>query len=822
MVAVLGTALLILAASFVAGRALLYAFGRARPTWLSGALGFAVLVVLAPLLIRLPGRAVTAAVVLGVALVGALVVLRGRFFAQRAASSAQQAGSGRQVAGRGQDSGRAPHVATLVTVVVVVAAACLPFLFNERVGILGEGVYTNDQAAQLYWTDWLQHGFGPEPAAVSFGYPVGPQAVAAVAAEAAGASLEETFDGLLVAIPALAALAALSALSQLPPVRRVVAASITAVPYLAASFLAQSAFKETAMGLFVLAFALALGEFGRAGVPRRATVAAIAALAAASVFTYSLPGLVWFLLALPAWLALELLAGRRPLDLAAARAAVARHRWVAILAALVVIAIVVVGAAPAASFVSKIGKVQASAGRLSSPISPGEALGIWPEGDFRIVRGEVSGSIPAAAFGFLCVALGLLAAWRRRDSALAATVVASAVIYAGARLEASIYVQAKALAVMAPVLAFTALKGLLGWDGESAVRSPQSADGRAETADSRQQVAGGRWQVAGGRWGRWGPRWALAVGIVFAAGAAASTFLALRAAPASFDGRGHDLEALASRIDGSPVIFLGLDRFAAYWLRGTLVQSPGGYVPPQVKARRQKPWHQGQAIDFDTVASHKLNRYRYAITTDAAYQSTPPPNFHRVGRAGDYVLWKRTGRTPQQKVAPHEGGAPGATLPCRALHGSLNGEATVLPRPVVRGPVGWSRRLPFDAAATATRTLPLAPGRWRLSLQYDSQVPLTVRAGGASTSLPPTLDGMYLTHQGEGAWWAAGSVSLHRRTRVRVAVEAAKPGALQRFLGVTRRVWLGGIAATRIAPPRQVPVGKACGRAYVDHYVFAD
>jgi hypothetical protein len=793
MPAVLGTALLIVVASFVAGRALLYAFGRRRPTWLSGAVGLAALVVIAPLLIRLPGRAITAAVVLGVVLVGSLLAMRRKFFAESAVVRSPQSA---ELADAGvARTARAPHLATLVTVVIVGIAACLPFLFNERVGVLGEGIYTNDQAAQLYWTDWLQHGFGPEPSGVRFGYPVGPQAVTAVAAETTGASLEHAFDGLLVAIPVLAALAALAALAELGPARRVVAASLTAMPYLAASFLAQSAFKETAMALFVLAFAIGLGEFGRAGVPRRATVAALAALAAASVFTYSLPGLIWFVLALPLWLALELIAGRRPIDFEAARAAIARHRWVAAIAALVVIAVIVVGVGPAASFVSKIGKVQASAGRLSSPLSPGEALGIWPEGDFRLVRGEVSGSIPAAAFAFVCVAIGLFAAWRRRDTALVATVVASAAIYAGARVEASIYVQAKALAVMAPLLAFTALKGLL---------DPNAW----------------RWQPR-----RWLPTAALALGALFAIGAAISTFLALRDAPVSFDRRGNDLGALAARIDGKSVIFLGLDRFAAYRLRGTLVQSPGGYVPPEVQARRQKPWLQGEPIDFDTVSPHKLDRYRYAITTDAAYQSTAPPNFHRVARADGYLLWKRTGKTPVTKILHGEDGAPGVVARgpghCEKLFGSLNGEATVLPKPVARGPVGWSQPLPFDAPATATRTLRLGPGRWRLSLQYDSQVPLTVRAGGNSTRLPPSLDGMYLTHQGQGAYWAAGSVTLRRSARVRIAVDAPQASSLQRFLGVRRQVWLGGIAASRVVPPRKLAVINACGR-YVDHYALAD
>ena len=67
----------------------------------------------------------------------------------------------------------------------------IPFLISDRVGVLGEGVYTNDHAAQLYWADWLQHGFGPEPSAVRFGYPIGPQAVAVIAAQVTGANLVE-------------------------------------------------------------------------------------------------------------------------------------------------------------------------------------------------------------------------------------------------------------------------------------------------------------------------------------------------------------------------------------------------------------------------------------------------------------------------------------------------------------------------------------------------------------------------------------------------------------------------------------------------------
>ena len=58
----------------------------------------------------------------------------------------------------------------------------------------------------------------------------------------------------------LTALTALGVMGGLSPPRRVIAASLVAMPYLAASFLAQSAFKETAMALLVLAFAVALRD----------------------------------------------------------------------------------------------------------------------------------------------------------------------------------------------------------------------------------------------------------------------------------------------------------------------------------------------------------------------------------------------------------------------------------------------------------------------------------------------------------------------------------------------------------------------------------
>src|SRR5436190_7441715 len=474
MLGVYASAIAILLASLVLGTALLRLLGRTTPTWLPGAVGFAALTVASPLLIRLPGRAATLSVLLAITLIAALVYLwegapvpqRGMRLVRRLRRRRRE-GVARTYAGA-HEAARSDIAIAAIVAVIAVAAASLPFAFNERTGPLGEGIYTNDQAAQLYWTDWLQHGVGPEPNAVRFGYPTGPQSVAAAAAEAANTSLINAFNGLLLAIPALTALAALAALEDVPPGRRVAAASLTGLPYLGASFLAQSAFKETAMALLVLAFAVALGELRRSPPssawephPRRAIVVTLILLAAASVFVYSLPGLVWFAVAVPIWLALELATGGLRVDVGAMRDAARLHRRAIISVGIVAVAAVAFSAAQLSGFVGKVGQVQASVGRLSSPVVPGEALGIWPEGDFRVVRGDVSGAYPAVALGLLAAAIGAFAAIRRRDWGLVAVGAAAVIVYLASRLFASIYVDAKALAVMSPLVVVAGLGALL-------------------------------------------------------------------------------------------------------------------------------------------------------------------------------------------------------------------------------------------------------------------------------------------------------------------------------------------------------------------------
>ena len=775
MLAIVASALLIVVASVVIGRAAMLLAGWRRPDWLAGAVGLAVLVALAPFLVRLPGHGLPAGILVGLLTIGCAVVTR------RSVPEPSAAREGEP---------RAQHAVALTVVGAVLALACLPFLFNERTGVLGEGIYTNDQAAQLYWADWLAEGFGPQPKAVQLGYPVGPQALAASVSEATGLDLVDVFNGLLIAIPALTALTALSALAALPPWRRGIAAALTGLPYLGASFLAQSGFKETAMALFVVALAVALHlatrrrDEKREPPPARAVVAVVAILAAASVFTFSIPGGVWFAVTIPVW-AILWLGFESELVLADVREAAARHRRPLIAGGVALVALAAVALGPAGSFIERIDDVQESSGRLSSPVFPGEALGIWPEGDFRVVRGEVDGALLASGFAGLCALAAAVALIRRREWALLATLAAAAFVYVLSRPFAQIHVEAKALAVLAPVVMLVTLRWLLGGDDRT----------RAGLAR-------------------------LALGSLFAALALASTFLALRAAPVGFDERQRDLELLAERIGpDDDVVFLGVDRFAGYYLRGTLARSPGGYVPAEIGGRTAKTWQQGQQLDFDNLESKKLNRLEYAITTDATYQSTPPPNWREVASEGDYVLWERHGPGPQLEILDGEGGIgpddgnPGAILDCPPG----DGEAVVLGPPVVGDQEDWVPGFQLEAGGDARQTLAVPRGAWGISLQYHSQVALTVTVDGDEVAeLPPSLEGFYLTGAGRGAFWPVGGTTSDGGPVV-VEVRAAEPSELQDLLGVEREVWLGRIAFSSAAGSRSTSLHGACGE-YVDHY----
>ena len=242
-------------------------------------------------------------------------------------------------------------------------------------------------ASHLLLADWIREDFRPEPVLVDQGYPIGPHALVAGIGDLLGSSSVEIFAGLTLAIPALTALVAFSALDGLRTAPRVGAAALVALPYMAAAYLAQEAFKEPIVALFLLGFALLLPAVRgwRDAIP-------LGVLAAGTVYVYSFPGLAWLAGVAAVWGVFELLRGRRP----------GRPALLAVGIGLLALALLVV---PELDRLRDFRDFRAldpdranegGLGNLPGQISPLEALGIWPTSEFRL--SAAASSIPAVVF----------------------------------------------------------------------------------------------------------------------------------------------------------------------------------------------------------------------------------------------------------------------------------------------------------------------------------------------------------------------------------------------------------------------------------------
>ena len=200
------------------------------------------------------------------------------------------------------------------------------------------------------------------------------------------------------------------------------------------------------------------GPQRRADVHPVRRVLPLAILAAASVFNYSLPGLLW---------------------IAAVGTVVLVARWVLVtprptlpedwlrklapylLGLLVVVAVATAGEWSRIADFSRLSALNpdrfgSDLGNLAQALSPLEGLGIWPAGEFDATPTSAGAPAPlfylGALIGLAALILGLLRDRRERDWVLPALLVAMAAVYAMAALFSSPYIAAKALSIVAPVV----------------------------------------------------------------------------------------------------------------------------------------------------------------------------------------------------------------------------------------------------------------------------------------------------------------------------------------------------------------------------------
>lgn len=760
---VFGGAALLVAGSALVGDALRLIGIRSRAA--APAVGLALLIVLASVAIKLPGRGVTAAVALVLAIAIAAVTVCAK--------------SWREARVLGRDL-----LVPAVSGLVVALSAAVPFLANGHVGLPGVS-FDNDTASHLLWAQMLRSPavaarYGGLPA----GYPLGPHSLVDALSGTLGLRLDLGFTALSIAVLVIMALVASAALRGESAWKRVVVAVLGAIVYLVAAYYGQGAFKEVLLAALLLAFALQLEEVRAEWAPRAgvsiSVLVPLAVLVAGAVYSYSYPAVAWMGLTLLLWLGAE--AGYR-------RGWRRLHKWeirrllgpVAAIAGVLVV-LLAADAGRILSFVNSIGISPAGTGAITTsnlgnlayPLSAWEALGIWNSSDFRVLPANLFHADALGAFALAVLLIGMGIVIARRDFVLPAAVAACALIYWVSSRSQSPYVTAKALVIAGPVVVVAGLGGLL----------------RAPRDPSPGWMRGVRLAMAGG----------------FVILAAHSSYLALRNEPVWPPESTSELLSLDEVTRGQTVLFLGNTDYAAWLFSDSKMSAlaSNSISMDQASSRASKPFVFGAALDFDTVDPASLNRFRWVVTSNTTAASAPPVGFVLARRLRMYELWERVATVEPRSVieAP---GAPGAVLDCRnrlaRAFSRRAGAAAVMTAPITAS-------IPqLTPGSSATLSLRLPRGAWDLSLQYVSELPLSVSAAGKRWSMPAYLDR-------PGPFFSIGRVSSPGGT-VRVTMTAGRPSLLT---GHHLIALASEMAAVRAPDARTlVPLSRACGR-YVDWY----
>ena len=679
--------------SLLAGGALC-SWDRRGWSWLAPGCGFAVVMAVAWIGVRLPGDGVTAALLLlGVGVAGA-VRLRGR------------------VEWRSLLVG-------LPTAALVLAATALPFLANRRFGALGRH-RERRLALHLEFADILALG-DSAPANVDVAYPVGPHSVVAAISDALGVSIESAFVGVIIAVPVLTALTALAALEHAPRRAQPLGAALVGLSYLSAAFFIQASFKETVIASLVLTFTLVMREVARDRFLWRRWVVPIIALVFAGLAAFSVPALFWIVGIGVAVTVVVMVTQRIRPDI---RVALGALGLVVALAATIAIfetltSFFELGPGRFVLTASEGGRGGGSGGsgggNLFGPLSFFEALGIWPSSDFRLQPGRDGWELQVA-FACLATVVGLALTVARREWVLLTGMVFTVLTYLLVAEFSLAYNAAKALVIATPLIAMVTMAGLL-----TPVR-------RALPALLLAVLTG-----------------------VFVVGAAQSTVLPLKSGIVRPSAQEEALSEMRAAVAGKPTLFLGRENYAAWELRSTKIAYLGvgaravsfGFRPQQGAIANR---------DIDSLLPTELERVDLVVAPNTLFQSFPGPDFREVRRNRWYKLYRREHPSAPRFVL-NEGDEPGDKLRCSTTGGRetlrLGGRAFVRPEPVIgpvdewifpggdnRRPAPRSRSSATAKGSTRRSTCRPAAGRYRSPGRARSRS--TRRSAGAPSSCRPT------------------------------------------------------------------------------------
>ncbi len=659
MIGTYAAALAVVVASLAIGQAVIALCGRRTWSWTAAPVGLAILCAVCWGTVRLPGHGSISAVVVLLLVAVSLAYLQGR------------------------GVWREPLTQGWPVFVLAALGASLPFIVEGHFGILGTS-FNPDMSQHLLAADQLAHGHSGQ--LIRQGYPLGPHSIVVALDKGLDIGLVRGFSGLTVAVAVLAPLSALAAFRDLRALPRTAAALLVGLAYVFASYFAQGAFKEVMLAFFLLGFVLFLRESAREPTASPLRFVPAALIAVGAVYTYSFPGLLWLLGTALVWALVELARTRvRPqADAPSAGGAPmgAPHRAQAkpstvgeigvtgpavgtsgpavgtsgpaagkpgplfVRPALLALGALIVFVAPEISRMIDFHKFETfdpngpGLGNLFGQVSPFEALGIWPSGDFRLAPGD--GSVPAAAYylgaAFATVLLiyGVWVCWRRRETVVLSGLFVAAVAYLAARVGGTAYTAAKAIEIAAPLCALTILLPLTH-RAQLFLLRPIGAKG---TADERSPDPGGdatarEVALAGGERGG---LLATAACLVFFAAAGLCSALALANAPVGPSTYSPALTGLRPLVANDSTVVLASPE---------LLEDDHGtnYIAWELRGGRVCIETRGEA------AGKPPTGVRFVVTEGSRHK--PPFKGLRLRKvAKPYVLWEVTGPIAKQSACP--------------------------------------------------------------------------------------------------------------------------------------------------------------------------
>jgi hypothetical protein len=319
----------------------------------------------------------------------------------------------------------------------------------------------------------------------------------------------------------------------------------------------------------------------------------------------------------------------------------------------VVIAVV---SAPMLYWATQLGKVAVQAeganatalvdlGNLAAPVPVRAALGAWISGDYRNpVLGDRPVTTLALALIAVLAAVGLVAAWRRRDRALLLLALSTGVATLYYTQRTGPWIQLKAICLSGPIVLALAFAGV-SWLGRSApLRSARGVLSVVAAA-------------------------------AVAAGVLAGNALALHDITLAPGDRMRDLDRVGEQFAGQgPAVYPAHEEYAEFFLRDltiTALVNPGvaGIGPPQLRpdvlANGPQPSFQ---YDLDAFIVTWLERNRLIVQRRGPLFIRPPASYRLVRRSRFTDVWRRRG---SERAVWHVA-VPGAgplelALDCRRL-----------------------------------------------------------------------------------------------------------------------------------------------------------